>query len=866
MALTDQKHYRGSDLNNQAISNVDSIAVNRDATSNDELVRKSQVETISADAFLAGLVELVGDASTTTAFTSQSIVSFLAAKQDNLSIDPSSTAFAELINGTQLKIKRLTTNEVAVDATSADLAAAISGATHNSGDSSWTFGTTVLQEGDTLILTNATSAQERTFIHNGGNAGDATDFTRLQTNYDQSAIRAFFSGGTYIDYDSASGQFTLDLGTLAGELGAHTLPVDPNEFTTVTGATTLAILKALEVLINQVDAAASGGQATVSTRLDNLSGVTGSNLGTFTGALFGDSKSIKFVLQQSETAHESATTDRAAIRGEFAAADSTLSSAISAEESRALAAEASEASARASADTNLQSQITTNASSISTETSRATSAENALDTRLDIVEGADTVVGSIAKAQADAQTYADGIVSTEASARATADAGLQSQIDALSGAFIYRGYVDASGLIVHVDTGDANHGRAFENVDINPGDLYKINADQTITFNDTTSIAVNAGDSLLAIASATSTNATLANFHKIDNTESADILREGELESGYLERTGGVIKITDDSIDRAKLDSAVETDIDNKVLKSGDTMTGALMVDKTVASGTGYSGGYDYAAYVKQESVDTASLTNTQRALLVENLVYTDGSGNPADLDFANAATIASHYKGSSNTMSVATVGVNAEANVTSALAAVYATGVYGLATSEQLGVNAGGTFVAQNASTSNLGVFAFSDTAGASNNRAGYFALSTDLIDFDAYRVARVSSPLPVQDAAVIIDDYTGVKHAMYVNGKSEFNGKVIIPSAAANNEAVNLGDIKAKEAEDVVTVPASGSVTINHNLGSLKLIVSAWLDDEEVSGGVIKIERSGTNAIILYNNTASDLTDVEVYISKLS
>ena len=93
MALTDQKHYRGSDLNNQAISNVNSIAVNRDATSNDELVRKSQAETISADAFLAGLVELVGDASTTTAFTSQSIVSFLAAKQDNLSIDPSSTAF-----------------------------------------------------------------------------------------------------------------------------------------------------------------------------------------------------------------------------------------------------------------------------------------------------------------------------------------------------------------------------------------------------------------------------------------------------------------------------------------------------------------------------------------------------------------------------------------------------------------------------------------------------------------------------------------------------------------------------------------------------------------------------------------------------
>ena len=383
-------------------------------------------------------------------------------------------------------------------------------------------------------MTNATSAQERTFIHNGGNAGDATDFTRLQTNYDQSAIRAFFSGGTYIDYDSASGQFTLDLGTLVGELGAHTLPVDPNEFTTVTGATTLAILKALEVLINQVDANATGGNTTTNTRLTNLSGVSGSNLGTFTGALFDDNQTVKFVLQQSETAHESATTDRAAIRSEFAAADSTLSSAISAEETRALAAEAAEASARASADTNLQSQINTNAASIVTETSRATAAEGAISGRVTTIEG--NGPGSVAKAQADAQTYADGIVATEASARATADAGLQAQIDALSGAFIYRGYVDASGLIVHVDTGDANHGRAFENVDINPGDLYKINADQTITFNDTTSIVVNAGDSLLAIASATSTNATLANFHKIDNTESADILREGELEDWLLRK------------------------------------------------------------------------------------------------------------------------------------------------------------------------------------------------------------------------------------------------------------------------------------------------------------------------------------------
>ena len=92
--------------------------------------------------------------------------------------------------------------------------------------------------------------------------------------------------------------------------------------------------------------------------------------------------------------------------------------------------------------------------------------------------------------------------------------------------------------------------------------------------------------------------------------------------------------------------------------------------------------------------------------MLVENEVYTNGSGNPLDLDYANATTSASHYKGGSDDMTVATVGTHSEGSVTSSSAAVYATGAYGVATSTQLGVNSGGTFVAQNAATSNLGVY----------------------------------------------------------------------------------------------------------------------------------------------------------------
>ena len=220
--------------------------------------------------------------------------------------------------------------------------------------------------------------------------------------------------------------------------------------------------------------------------------------------------------------------------------------------------------------------------------------------------------------------------------------------------------------------------------------------------------------------------------------------------------------------------------------------------------------------------------------------------------------------------MTVATVGTHSEGSVTNSAAAVYATGAYGVATSPQLGVNSGGTFVAQNAATSNLGVFAFSDTAGALNNRAAYFALSPDNIDLDAYRVARVQNPLPVQDAALIIDDYTNAKHAMYVSGKSEFNGKVIVPSASADTEAVNLGDVKAKEFYNTYDLNAGTDanpteLVINHGLDSKKLIFDITLDDVVVTSS-IGVKKTSANTITLFNKSAENLVGLEVCIMKLS
>jgi len=96
-------------------------------------------------------------------------------------------------------------------------------------------------------------------------------------------------------------------------------------------------------------------------------------------------------------------------------ADSTLDGKITTEKNRAEAAEA-----------NLQDGIDDVAADLASEEARALAAEGALDGRLDVLEGSGA--GSVAKAQADAQTYADGKFSTEQSRAQAAEAGLASDI------------------------------------------------------------------------------------------------------------------------------------------------------------------------------------------------------------------------------------------------------------------------------------------------------------------------------------------------------------------------------------------------------------------------------------------------------
>lgn len=68
---------------------------------------------------------------------------------------------------------------------------------------------------------------------------------------------------------------------------------------------------------------------------------------------------------------------------------------------------------------------------LSSEVTRATNAEIALDGRLDIIEGSG--VGSIAKAQLDAQAYADAAVLVEKTRAELAEAGLDGRLDVIEG-------------------------------------------------------------------------------------------------------------------------------------------------------------------------------------------------------------------------------------------------------------------------------------------------------------------------------------------------------------------------------------------------------------------------------------------------
>lgn len=79
----------------------------------------------------------------------------------------------------------------------------------------------------------------------------------------------------------------------------------------------------------------------------------------------------------------------------------------------------------------ISTQVSTQVQSIlQAETAARVAADTALDARLDVIEGADTVEGSVAKAEKDAKDYADSVVLAEETRALAAEAALSAAITA----------------------------------------------------------------------------------------------------------------------------------------------------------------------------------------------------------------------------------------------------------------------------------------------------------------------------------------------------------------------------------------------------------------------------------------------------
>lgn len=127
-----------------------------------------------------------------------------------------SANYAQLItvNGQkQLKLNPVTITDVAVDTSATSIGAWVT-ANYTNGDEK--------QEGDIIVLT-AVSGRAQTFIHNGGVAGDATDFTEIEgADVTDAEIRGSLSASNGVQYNSATGAFTANVGEIRGFFAAGT--------------------------------------------------------------------------------------------------------------------------------------------------------------------------------------------------------------------------------------------------------------------------------------------------------------------------------------------------------------------------------------------------------------------------------------------------------------------------------------------------------------------------------------------------------------------------------------------------------------------------------------------------------------------
>ena len=125
-------------------------------------------------------------------------------------------------------------------------------------------------------------------------------------------------------------------------------------------------------------------------------------------------------------------------------------------------------------DAEIAQEVIDRNAAIAVEAGLREDADDALDARLDILEGADTVSGSVAKALKDAKAYTDSQVSAEETARVNSDNALDARLDILEGDATVAGSLAkaVADMTTYVDDEIASASDALQDqIDVHDGEI-----------------------------------------------------------------------------------------------------------------------------------------------------------------------------------------------------------------------------------------------------------------------------------------------------------------------------------------------------------------------------------------------------------
>ncbi|CAH9015475.1 putative tail fiber protein H [Vibrio phage 393E50-1] len=189
-----------------------------------------------------------------------------------------------------------------------------------------------LQEGDRVLAYTQTDPVENgIYIASSGSwvrSTDADEQSELAPLTQVSVLNGGHAGRVYKLTNPTAPAVDVDaqtwVVTSASSSAALDVSVDDGNFGVIAGTNAQSVLDSVDDQIITTNLNVD----TLDTRVDNLSGVTGSDLETFTGSTIQDGASVKVALQDLETAHEAFVADIADDRFESTQTTLTQGNAI----------------------------------------------------------------------------------------------------------------------------------------------------------------------------------------------------------------------------------------------------------------------------------------------------------------------------------------------------------------------------------------------------------------------------------------------------------------------------------------------------------------------------------------------------------